>query len=88
MISNVISTARKCGSYGANFLFGTGSNTVGKEIKDVYNARKTLNLSRTQAIRQGFKDGQRVGEPVASFAFRFGWKDHPCDPWQLCGRIG
>jgi len=57
MVSNVISSARKYGSYGAHFLLGTGATTMGGEIAATLKNRQALNLSRTKALTKGFKDG-------------------------------
>lgn len=57
MVSNVFSTARRYGEYGANFLLGTGATTMGNEIASTLKNRKNLNLSRTKALSKGFKDG-------------------------------
>lgn len=56
-LSNVLSTAQRYGNYGANFIFGTGSNIVGDEIRTAVKSRKATGQSITSAITNGFSKG-------------------------------
>ena len=56
MIS-ILSTAKRYGDYGANFIFGTGSSTIGTAIGDSIKNRKAANMSLSKSILKGFKDG-------------------------------
>ena len=57
MVSSVFGSVRKYGEYGANFLLGTGSSTMGGEIAAAIKGRKANNIGLTKAIGRGFKDG-------------------------------
>ena len=57
MVSNVVSVAKRYGEYGANFLLGTGSTTVGKSIAESIKARKTNNVSLLKSFGKGMTDG-------------------------------
>ena len=57
MVSGVYSAAKRYGEYGANFLLGTGSTTMGNVIAETVKTRKANNLGLTKAIGKGFKDG-------------------------------
>ena len=57
MVSSVFSTVKRYGDYGANFLLGTGSDRIGKEIGLAIKAGKRANLSLTDSIGIGFKKG-------------------------------
>ncbi|MCR5265932.1 MAG: hypothetical protein K6E29_04990 [Cyanobacteria bacterium RUI128] len=57
MVSGVFSTVRRCGEYGANFLFGTGSEVMGKEIGQAIKARSRAGISLPKAVGAGFTKG-------------------------------
>ena len=57
MVSSVFGTAKRYGEYGANFLLGTGSTTMGNVIAETIKTRKANNIGLTKAIGKGFKDG-------------------------------
>lgn len=50
-------TAKRYGNYGANFLFGTGSEVVGAEVRNAVQARKATGAGLTSSIFDGFKKG-------------------------------
>ena len=57
MVSSVFGIAKRYGEYGANFLLGTGSTTMGNVIAETIKTRKANNIGLTKAIGKGFKDG-------------------------------
>lgn len=56
-LNSALSAAKRYGEYGANFLLGTGSETMGKTIASTIKGRKTAGISLPKAIGRGFKDG-------------------------------
>ena len=60
MVSGVFSTVRRYSNYGANFLLGTGADTVGKEIGMAIKNRKSANMSLPESIGIGFKKGYEI----------------------------
>lgn len=57
MVSGVFSTVRRCGEYGANFLFGTGSEVMGRKIGQAIKVRSRAGMSLPKAIGTGFSKG-------------------------------
>ena len=55
--SQVLGTMRHAGNYGANFLLGTGSERMGKEIGLAIKARKRAGMSLTKSVGAGFSKG-------------------------------
>ena len=55
--TQILGTMRKAGGYGADFLLGTGSATMGKEIGLAIKNRKQANMGLIKSVRTGFKDG-------------------------------
>ena len=60
MVSGVFSTVKRYGDYGANFLLGTGADTVGKEIGTAIKNRKSVNMSLPKSIGVGFRKGYEL----------------------------
>lgn len=56
-LSSVMSNIGKYSGYGANFILGTGSETIGKEVEAAVRARKTTGKGLTSSIFDGFSKG-------------------------------
>ena len=54
---SILSTARRYGSYGANFLLGTGAEAMGKKIGQSVKVRSKTGMSLPKAVGYGFKKG-------------------------------
>ena len=68
--SNVLGQAKRYGEYGANFLFGTGAERMGKEIGLAIKARSRSGLGLTKSIGVGFKKGlARTNSDMAKHGF-------------------
>lgn len=59
-LGSVISRIGRYGEYGANFILGTGSETIGQSIKAAAKARKATGTNIFRAIGTGFKDGVKA----------------------------
>lgn len=59
-IGSVVSRLGRYGEYGANFIFGTGSETIGQSVKAAVQARKATGTSFFKAIGKGFGEGVKV----------------------------
>ena len=57
MSTQILSGMKHIGNYGANFIFGTGSDTMGKAIGSSIKNRKVANMSFIKSFNQGFVDG-------------------------------
>ena len=57
MVSGVFSAAKRYGEYGANFIFGTGSEVMGRKIGQAIKARSRTGMSLPKAIGTGFSRG-------------------------------
>jgi len=57
MVSSVFSTMKRCGEYGANYLLGTGSQRVGKEIGLAIQAHSKAGMSLPKSVITGFSKG-------------------------------
>ena len=57
MVSGILAGAKRYGEYGANFLIGTGAETMGKTIGETIKGRKAAGIGMTRAIGKGFADG-------------------------------
>ena len=63
-------TAKRYGNYGANFLFGTGADLVGAEVRTAVQARKTTGAGLTSSIFDGFQKGMaKSNQQVAQTGF-------------------
>lgn len=59
-VTNLLSTAKRYGGYGANFILGTGSNTIGEHVQNAVKNRKTTGASFGQSVFDGFSRGVKA----------------------------
>ncbi|MCM1296022.1 MAG: hypothetical protein NC311_10815 [Muribaculaceae bacterium] len=70
MVGSVMSSIGKYSGYGANFILGTGSETIGKEVQAAYQARKTTGKGIAGSIFDGFSKGvTKSNQQVAETGF-------------------
>lgn len=69
-VSGLLTTARKYGGYGANFILGTGSTVIGNEVQAAAKARKATGTGFGKSVFDGFKKGvQASNQQVAQTGF-------------------
>lgn len=69
-IGTAWNTAKRYGNYGANFLFGTGAEVVGNEVRTAVQARKATGAGLTSSIFDGLKKGMaQSNQQVAQTGF-------------------
>lgn len=69
-IGSVVSRIGRFGEYSANFVLGTGSETIGQSVKAAVKARKTTGTSLFGAIGKGFGEGvKKTNQVVAKEGF-------------------
>lgn len=56
-VTNLLSTAKRYGGYGANFILGTGSDTIGQHVQSAVRNRKANGVSFTKSVFDGFSKG-------------------------------
>jgi hypothetical protein len=56
-ITGIMSRVGRYGEYGANFILGTGSETIGQEVRNAVKARKATGAGLTSSIFDGFTRG-------------------------------
>jgi len=59
-VSGILTTAKRYSGYGANFILGTGSEVIGKEVQVAVKARKSLGQGLGESIFTGFSKGVKA----------------------------
>ena len=103
-IGSIAGRIRNYGRCGANFILGTGADTIGESVKKAVLARKDTSTSLFKAIGNGFGEGFKATNAVAKEKGFFrplwdsikglpkdmgeGWKGAVKDGKGLFGKIG
>lgn len=70
MVGSVMSNIGKYSGYGANFILGTGSETIGQEVQAAVKSRKYTGKGLTSSIFDGFSKGvTKSNQQVAQTGF-------------------